>query len=119
MADDHALTPSTALKLSLTNATLLSGLYLAFGVVVEVARRVWNFRWAERMSLALEAFPARTLELVGLFDPIRRAWVENRLTGQEVRIIYGGTTVVIIFTIGAVVGLAMWGLASLASTPSK
>jgi hypothetical protein len=119
MADSQTLTPRSALKLSLTNAALLSGLYLAFGVFVEVVRRVWNARWAERMSLALEAFPARTLELFGLFDPIRRAWVENKLSGQEVRMIYGGTTVLIIFSIGTIVGLAMWGLASLASTSSK
>lgn len=118
-ANEKALSPIDALKLSLKNATVLSALYLVAGSVVELARRLGNFRWAEKLSLAFEAFPARTLDLVGLFQPMRTAWASDHLTGSQVRLIYGGTTVAIIFVIGTVVGVAMWGVASLASLSTK
>jgi len=96
------------LKISVTNASILSGLYLLIAVVVELVRRAWNPRWLERISLSLEAFPARTLELFGLFEPLRRAWVEGRISPLGVRFVYGLTTVAVIFTLGMLVGGAMW-----------
>lgn len=102
-------------KISLNNATLLSGLYLAVAVATELVRRQWNPRWLERVSLSLEAFPARTLELLGLFDPVRRSWAEGRLTQLEVRFIYAATTVGVIFTLGFAVGLVMWGIERIAN----
>ena len=42
-------------KISLTNATILSGTYLVIAVAVELVRRAWNPRWIERVSLSLEA----------------------------------------------------------------
>lgn len=101
-------------KISLTNATILSGVYLVIAVAVELVRRAWNPRWIERVSLSLEAFPARTLELFGLFEPLRRAWVEERLSPLEVRFIYGLTTVAVIFTLGLAVGALMWLISKLA-----
>ncbi len=98
-------------KISLNNATLLAGLYLVVAIAVELVRRQWNPRWLERVSLSLEAFPARTLELMGLFEPIRSAWVEGRLSQLEVRFIYAGTTVGVIFVLGFAVGLVMWAIA--------
>lgn len=98
-------------RISLANATLLSGFYLVVASAVELVRRAWNPRWIDRLSLSMEAFPARTLELLGLFEPLRRAWVEGRLSDLEVRLIYGVTTVGIIFVLGLVVGLVMWGVA--------
>ncbi len=95
-------------KISLTNATILSGLYLAIATLVEVVRQVWNPRWIERVSLSLEAFPARTLELFGLFEPMRRAYAEEQIDGLAVRFIYGLTTVAVIFTLGLLVGGLMW-----------
>lgn len=106
-------------RISLNNATLLSGLYLVVAVVTELVRRQWNPRWLERVSLSLEAFPARTLELLGLFEPIRNAWVEGRLSQLEVRFIYAATTVGVIFTLGFAVGLVMWGLAALGNRGGK
>ena len=106
-------------KISLTNATILSGLYLSIAVLVELVRRAWNPRWIERVSLSLEAFPARTLELFGLFEPLRRAWVEERITPLEVRFVYGATTVLVIFTLGFVVGGLMWIIARVAAKPGK
>lgn len=103
-------------KISLTNASILSGLYLSIAVLVEVVRRAFNPRWIERVSLSLEAFPARTLELFGLFEPLRRAWVEERISPLGVRFIYGFTTVTVIFTLGFVVGLLMWIIAKMAGS---
>ena len=102
-------------KISVTNASILSGLYLLVAVLVELVRRAWNPRWIERVSLSLEAFPARTLELLGLFEPLRRAWVEERVSPLEVRFIYGITTVVVIFTLGMLVGGLMWLIAKVAA----
>ncbi|MGV3625063.1 MAG: hypothetical protein ACO1OB_29860 [Archangium sp.] len=102
-------------KISLNNATLLSGLYLVVAVASELIRRQWNPRWLERVSLSLEAFPARTLELLGLFDPIRRAWALGKVTQLEVRFIYAATTVGVIFALGFAVGLVMWGIERIAN----
>lgn len=106
-------------KISLTNASILSGLYLLVAVVVELVRRAWNPRWIERVSLSLEAFPARTLELLGLFEPLRRAWVEERISPLGVRFVYGLTTVAVIFALGLAVGAVMWLIAKLAARPEK
>ena len=106
-------------KISVTNASILSGIYLLVAVLVELVRRAWNPRWIERVSLSLEAFPARTLELLGLFEPLRRAWVEERITPLEVRFIYGFTTVAVIFTLGMLVGGLMWLIARFAARSEK
>ncbi len=105
-------------KISLTNASILSGLYLLIAVLVELVRRAWNPRWIERVSLSLEAFPARTLELFGLFEPLRRAWVEERIGQLGVRFIYGLTTVTVIFTLGMAVGAVMWLISRVAAKSS-
>ena len=102
-------------KISLTNASILSGLYLFVAVVVELVRRAWNPRWIEQVSLSLEAFPARTLELFGLFEPLRRAWVEDRISQLGVRFIYGFTTIAVIFTLGMAVGAVMWLISKFAA----
>ena len=106
-------------KISVTNASILSGLYLLIAVLVELVRRAWNPRWIERVSLSLEAFPARTLELFGLFEPLRRAWVEERIGQLGVRFIYGFTTVTVIFTLGMAVGAVMWLISRVAAKSSS
>lgn len=106
-------------RISFTNASLLSGVYLLVAVVVELVRRTWNPRWVDRLSLSLEAFPARTLELVGLFEPLRRAWVEGRISPLEVRFIYGLTTVAVIFGLGLGVGVVMWLIAKVAGRSAR
>ena len=111
-------TPVPVFRISLANAALLSTLYLAVAVVVELIRRVWNPRWVDRVSYSLEAFPARTLELFGLFQPLHEAYLRNELEAIHVRFIYGFVTVAIIFTLGAIVGALMSLIAKLASRPS-
>jgi hypothetical protein len=105
--------PVPVFRISFTNATVLSTIYLLVATVVELLRRSVNPRWAERVSLALEAFPARTLELLGLFEPLRRAWVQGALSDTGVRLIYGLTTIALIFALGLAVGLGMWVIARL------
>lgn len=104
-------------KISVANASILSGVYLVVAVAVELIRRTWNPRWVDRISLSLEAFPARTLELLGLFDPLRAAWVEGRLSALGVRFVYGLTTVSVIFALGMLVGALMWLIARMAARP--
>ena len=106
-------------KISVTNASILSGLYLLIAVVVELVRRAWNPRWIERVSLSLEAFPARTLELFGLFEPMRKAWQDDQLSPLGVRFIYGLTTVAVIFSLGMLVGAAMWIISRIATRSSS
>jgi len=110
--------PVPVFRISLANASLLSGLYLLVAALVELIRRAWNPRWIDRASFSLEAFPARTLELLGLFEPLRKAWVENELSQFQVRLIYGLTTITVIFTLGALVGALMWVIAKVASLRS-
>jgi len=105
--------PIPVFRISLTNATVLSVLYLAVAALVELTRRFSSARWAERFSLAMEVFPARALDSVGLFLPLRQAWVEGRLTDGEVRVLYGATTVGLIFVLGVLVGAGMWGIGAL------
>lgn len=105
--------PTPIFRISLTNAAILSTLYLVVAVLVELARRYSSARWAERISLAFEVFPARTLDLLGLFEPLRGAWLAGHLSDGGVRVLYGATTVGVIFSLGMVVGVVMWLLINL------
>jgi hypothetical protein len=105
--------PIPVFRISLKNATGLSVLYLVLAVVVEFVRRIWGPRWADQVSLALESVPARTLELLGVFEPLRQAWLERRVSDLTVRVVYGVTAVVLIFCLGLAVGCSMWVLARL------
>lgn len=113
--EEPASPPVPVFRISLANAALLSTLYLAVAVVVELIRRVWNPRWVDRVSYSLEAFPARTLELFGLFEPLHEAYMRNELDALHVRFIYGFVTVAIIFTLGGLVGGLMAFIARLAT----
>jgi hypothetical protein len=105
-------------KISLTNAALLSSLYLGVASVIELIRRVWNPRWVDRVSFSLEAFPARTLELFGLFQPLHEAYLKDEISPLGVRFVYGFVTVAIIFTLGGLVGGLMALIARLAQPSS-
>ena len=104
-------------RISLTNATALSALYLLVAATVEGVRRFFNFHWAERLANALEEFPARVLHLLGLFEPLRDAYLRGSLEPWQVRLIYGATVVLIVFAMGALVGALMWLLARKARVP--
>ncbi len=90
------------------NASLLSVVYLALGVLVEALRRVYPAPWVQRATLVLDSLPARTLELLGLMEPLRNAYVYGRVNEFGLRLIFSGTTILIIFAMAVVVGAGMW-----------
>jgi hypothetical protein len=92
----------------LGNATLLSVLYLAFGLVIEAVVRWTNARWAERLSFALDALPAQVLGLLRLSNPIRQGYMDGWINRFTLRVIFGVTTVAVIFAMALGVGLGMW-----------
>ena len=97
-------------KISFANATMLSALYLLLAASIEGVRRQFGFVWAERAALSMESFPARMLDAVGLYEPLRRAWVNEAVSDIGVRVIYGLTVVGLIFALGLLVASAMWVL---------
>lgn len=100
-------TPLPVFRISFANASLLSGVYLLVAASTELIRRVWNPRWVEPWVRALESIPARTLQLLGLFEPLKEAWRHGQLSPWEVRLVYGATTVGVIFGLGVLVGVLM------------
>ena len=95
-------------RISVYNATLLSGTYLLIATVLEVIRRLFSVRWAERACLEMEKFPARALEILGILDPLKHAYAWGGITDWEVRIVFGLTTVTLIFLLAMIVGTGMW-----------
>ncbi len=95
------------------NAFLLSVLYLLVGIVVEGARRVRPSVFLQRLSLSLDSLPARALELVGWMEPLREAYFSGLISESVLRLVFGATTIVIIFLLAVVVGVFMGSLRSL------
>lgn len=95
------------MRIMSANAFLLSILYLLVGILVEGVRRVWPVGFVRRMSLSLDSLPARALELVGAMQPLRDAYFSGRISEFSVRLVFGITTVLIIFLLAVVVGVFM------------
>ena len=95
-------------RISLSNATVLSVAYLAMAMLVEASRRWFPFRWTDRASLTVEWIPARTLDWLGLYQPVRQAVIDGSLSSFAVRMIFGATSVLAIFLVAMSVGLLMW-----------
>ena len=95
-------------RISVQNATLLSAVYLGIATALEGIRRIWNPRWAEKACLAMEAFPARALDIVGVLEPIKHAYAWGNISEMEVRLIFGVATVIVIFLLAVLVGSGMW-----------
>jgi hypothetical protein len=95
-------------RISVHNATLLSALYLGIATALEGIRRVFNPRWAEKACLAMEAFPARAIDVVGLLEPIKHAYAWGNISELQVRLLFGVATVVVIFILAVLVGSGMW-----------
>lgn len=95
-------------RIVLGNASLLSAVYLAAAVGVEAVRRCCSLRWSERASFAFESLPARALELLGALPELRRLYVYGSLSEPWLRLLFGLTSVAIIFLLALVVGGGMW-----------
>ena len=98
------------LHILLGNAFLLSGIYLALGVAVEALRRWTALGWAEEASLVLDRLPARVLLRLGLLHWLRDLYLESKLPGWGLRLVFGGTTVAFIFVLAVGVSVMMWAL---------
>jgi hypothetical protein len=109
----HPQPPLPLMRIMGGNAFLLSVLYLLVGIGVEGARRVWPSLFLQRLSLSLDSLPARALELVGLMHPLREAYFSGQIRESGLRLVFGATTIVIIFLLAVVVGLFMGSLRSL------
>src|SRR5260370_39819769 len=92
------------MRAMIANSMLLSGLYLGLGALVEVARRLYPLRWAERSSLAMDALPARALEYAGLLGYLRQFYAQGRLSEFWLRFAFGIVVCAIIFALGCILG---------------
>ena len=106
MQDDVHRLP--LMRAMIANSMLLSGLYLGLGALVELLRRVYPLRWTERVSLAMDALPARALEYAGLLRYLRQFYAQGRLSEFWLRFAFGVAAVMIIFALGFAVGGVMW-----------
>ena len=105
-------------KISLSNAALLSSLYLGLGALLELARRVFEVSWAEQGLRALETFPMRMLGLVGMEQPLVRAYLSGQYSSLQVRLLLNATTVVVISILALGVGMMMSLLSRLTRPPT-
>jgi hypothetical protein len=92
------------------NAFILSVIYLLLGIGVELARRVHPSRFLQRLSLSLDSLPARALDVLGVLGPLREAYLEGRVSELGVRLVFGATTLAVIFLLALAVGLAGWSV---------
>ena len=114
--------PIPIFRISLANANVVSAAYLLMSVLLEVSRRWFPFEWTERASQTCRWIPSRTLDLIGLFDPLRDAVVNDQLSIMSARILLGLTSVTLIFgiamTVGALMWLGRWAIARVERNPS-
>jgi hypothetical protein len=95
-------------RISMANATVLSVAYLAMALVVDASRLWFPFYWTERASFTVEWIPSRTLDWLGLLEPMKKAVLDDQLTNFQARLILGLTSVAGIFAIALMVGTLMW-----------
>jgi hypothetical protein len=100
------------------NASLLSVIYLAAGACIEGWRRLHPSPGVDRLSLALEALPARALELLGAMGALREYYVYGKISELWVRVIFGTTVIAIIFALAILLGMAMWTVRRLWEWPA-
>ncbi|MFT3839419.1 MAG: hypothetical protein QM723_20720 [Myxococcaceae bacterium] len=99
------------MRISLSNSALLSAMYLGAAVLLELLRRFFGWHWVEVSLKALEAFPMRMLDIVGLNEPLVHAYLSSDIEPWEMRLALGGTTVVVIVLLAVVVGAGMSAVA--------
>lgn len=100
------------LRIMGSNAFLLSIVYLLVGIAVEAARRLYPTPLVKRLSLSLDSLPARALEFVGVMESLRADYLNGQLPDYQVRLIFAGTTIVIIFVLAFLVGIVVGSLRS-------
>jgi len=96
------------LQIMLGNSFLLSGIYLAAGLCLELVGRIHPTKTVVRLSIALDRLPAGVLDTVGLLDPLREAYLQNQVEALPLRVVFALTTVLLIFALALLVGGGMW-----------
>jgi hypothetical protein len=104
--------PYPLLRIMGSNAFLLTIIYLVVGISVEALRRVYPTRFIQRLSLSLDSLPARTLETVGVMEPLRADYLNGQIPDYQVRLIFAGTTILVIFLLAFAVGVLVGSLRS-------
>jgi len=92
------------------NAYTLSVLYLVAGLVMELVRRVAPRPAVEAAIRRLDDLPGTVLHLLGVLPYLQRAQVYEGWGTWAVRVVFGLTTVAIIFLLAVATGLALGGL---------
>jgi hypothetical protein len=90
-----------------SNALVLSLLYLGVGLTLEATRRLFPSRLFGHLATSLDALPARCLDVVGLLGPLRVAYTQGLVGEVGVRLLFGLTTVGVIFALALAVGTAL------------
>lgn len=94
----------------LGNAFALSGVYLALGLVMELVRRWIPRPLFEASVRRLDDLPGTVLHALGILPLLRRAFVYEGLGTWSVRVVFGLTTVAIIFALAGATGAALGGV---------
>jgi hypothetical protein len=96
------------LRIMIGNSFLLSAIYLCGGLLVEAIRRIHPTETIIRLSFALDRLPAGVLDAAGLLGPLREAYLREDVGALSLRLVFGFTTVALIFALAVVVGAVMW-----------
>ncbi|MBM4380569.1 MAG: hypothetical protein FJ086_14935 [Deltaproteobacteria bacterium] len=91
------------------NAYALSLLYLVAGLVMESVRRVAPRPALEAAVRRLDDLPGAVLHLLGLLPYLQRAQVYEGWGTWTVRVVFGLTTMAVIFLLAVATGLALGG----------
>ena len=91
----------------LANVFLLSALYLALGLGLELLRRWFEWSWPAHLLMALDGLPSRVLSLLGLLGPLREAYGHGELSTWALRAIFSVATLSVIALTAVIVGLIM------------
>src|SRR4051812_25407409 len=88
----------------------MSVVYLALGVVVESARRLFpTWRFALHFARKMDDLPYTVLLKLGLAGPLTTAYVHEQISEAWLRVVFSATTVAVIFALafatGGVLGL--------------
>jgi hypothetical protein len=89
------------------NAFLLSLVYLGAGLIAELLRHVYPTRGVSHVLAVLEQTPGRALEMLGVMDRMREAYLSGSLTSFGIRWVYGCTMMLIILSTAAGMALIM------------
>jgi hypothetical protein len=102
--------PVTIRELVFGNALALSGVYLALGLGMELVRRFAPRPVFEASVRRMDDLPGTVLHWLGLLPVLRRVIVYEGIGTWTVRVVFGLTTVAVIFALAALTGVLLGGL---------